>query len=126
MKNLIAAAAAAFITACQGTGQQATTSEPLLATAALQPTTGSKAFGEATFEQAGNAVHLLINAQGLKPDQEHRLHLQAGGCGAGGGLSGDLPALKADKGGRARLDAEVAGITLAPGPRSVIGRGLVI
>jgi Cu-Zn family superoxide dismutase len=149
MKNLIAAAGAALIVACHGTAPQATTSEPLLATAALQPTQGSKAFGEATFEQAGDKIHVLVNVQGLKPDQEHGFHIhERGDCSSGDGMSagghfnphgkphgnpasgehhaGDLPALKADKDGRARLDVEIAGITLAPGPDSIIGRGLVI
>jgi len=150
MKNLIAAAvAAALIAACQGRAPQATTSEPLLATAALQPTKGSKAFGEATFEQAGDKVRLLANVQGLKPDQQHGFHIhERGDCSSGDGMSagghfnpqgkphgnpasgehhaGDLPALRADARGHAKLDVELAGITLAPGSNSIVGRGLVI
>jgi uncharacterized lipoprotein YajG len=65
MKNLIPALAAALLAACQTTPE-----EPLRATAALQPTKGSKAFGEATFEQAGdNKVRMFVFAQGLKPGQ---------------------------------------------------------
>jgi Cu-Zn family superoxide dismutase len=144
MKNLIALAAAALAAACQSVPQ-----EPLLATAALQPTKGSKAFGEATFEQMGDKVHVIVNAQGLKPNQEHGFHIhEAGDCSSGDGMSakghfnpagkphgnpsssehhaGDLPALKADKDGRAKLDVDADGITLAPGPASIIGRGLII
>jgi superoxide dismutase, Cu-Zn family len=145
MKSLIVlAVAAALAAACQSVPQ-----EPLRATAALQPTQGSKAFGEATFEQEGDKVRVILYAQGLKPGQEHGFHIhEAGDCSSGDGMStkghfnplgkphgnpstserhaGDLPALKAGKDGRAHLDATVAGITLAPGPASIIGRGLII
>src|SRR3954470_21810504 len=149
MKNPFAiAAAVASVTACQSAPQQS--QEPLVATAALKPSKGSKAFGEATFEQVGdNKVRLLVNAQGLKPDQQHGFHIhEVGDCSSGDGMSakghfnplakphgnpsasdhhaGDLPALKADKGGRGKLDATVEGITLAPGPTSIMGRGLII
>jgi Cu-Zn family superoxide dismutase len=40
--------------------------------------------------------------------------------------AGDLPALKADKSGRARLEAELDGVTLAPGPNSIVGRAVII
>ncbi|MFN2644951.1 MAG: superoxide dismutase family protein, partial [Burkholderiales bacterium] len=39
---------------------------------------------------------------------------------------GDLPALKADKSGRARLEADLEGVTLRPGPTSIVGRGVII
>jgi Cu-Zn family superoxide dismutase len=147
MRNLIALTTIGLLAACQSAPQQS--EEPLMATAQLQPTKGSKAFGEATFEQAGDQVHLLVNAQGLKPDQEHGFHIhEAGDCSSGDGMSakghfnpgakphgnpagaehhaGDLPPLKADKGGRAKLDVMVDGISLKPGPTSIVGRGLII
>ena len=63
MKRLIPiAAVAALLVACQTTPD-----EPLRATAALQPTKGSKAFGEATFEQVGDKVRVIVFAQGLRP-----------------------------------------------------------
>jgi superoxide dismutase, Cu-Zn family len=40
--------------------------------------------------------------------------------------AGDLPSLKAEKNGRAKLDTVVEGITLTPGPASIVGRGLII
>jgi Cu-Zn family superoxide dismutase len=144
MKKLFAAAAAALLAACQSTPD-----EPLRATAALQPTKGSKAFGEATFEEAGDKVKVIVFAQGLKPGQEHGFHIhEAGDCSSGDGMStkghfnphdkphghpstserhaGDLPALKAGKDGRARLDVTIDLITVRPGPASIIGRGLII
>jgi Cu-Zn family superoxide dismutase len=149
MKNLFAiAAAAATVVACQSAPQQS--QEPLRATAALKSSKGSKAFGEATFEQVGDdKVHVFVNAQGLHPNQEHGFHIhEVGDCSSGDGMStkghfnpsgkphgnpsagehhaGDLPALKADKGGRAKHDATIEGVTLAPGPSSIMGRGLII
>ena len=144
MRKLIAAAAAAMLAACQSIPD-----EPLRATAALQPTKGSKAFGEATFEQVGDKVRVVVFVQGLKPGQEHGLHIhEAGDCSSGDGMSakghfnphgkphgnpasgerhaGDLPALKADKGGRAKIDVTVDGISIGQGPGNIVGRGLII
>jgi superoxide dismutase, Cu-Zn family len=148
MKSLSVIAAAVLLAACQGAPQQS--SEELRATAGLQPTKGNKTFGEATFEPApGGKVRVVVFAQGLRADREHGFHIhEAGDCSSGDGMSakghfnphgkphgnpssgerhaGDLPSLKSDKGGRAKLDVTVDGITLTPGPGSVIGRGLII
>ena len=145
MKKTFAFAAAATVLAgCQGMHQ-----EPLRATAALQPTKGNKAFGEVTFEQAGDKVRVMVFAQGLGPEREHGFHIhEAGDCSSGDGMSakghfnphgkphgnpasaerhaGDLPMLKAGKDGRAKLDITVDAITLEPGPASIVGRGLII
>ena len=145
MKKLIAATAAlALLGACASTPP-----ESPRATAQLQPTKGNKTFGEATFEQVGDRVHVVIYVQGLKPGQEHGLHIhEIGDCSSGDGLStkghfnplgkphanpgtperhaGDLPALKAGKDGRAKVDAKLDVITVTPGPSSVIGRGLIV
>ena len=117
------------------------------ATAQLQPTKGSKAFGEATFEQIGDKVRILVNVQGLKPAQEHGFHIhEVGDCSSGDGMStkghfnpfgkphahpgsghaGDLPALRAEKNGHAKLDVMLEGITVKPGPASIVGRGLIV
>jgi Cu-Zn family superoxide dismutase len=119
------------------------------ATAQLQPTKGSKTFGEATFEQVGEKVHVVVYVQGLMPGQEHGLHIhEAGDCGSGDGMStkghfnpfgkphahhgtpdrhaGDLPALKAGKDGRAKVDVMLDVITVAPGPSGIVGRGLIV
>ena len=145
MKRLIPiAAAAALAAACQSTPQ-----EPPRATAALQPTKGNKTFGEATFEQAGDKVRVIVFAQGLRPNQEHGFHIhEAGDCSSGDGMSakghfnphakphgdpksaerhaGDLPSLKAGKDGRAKLDVTVDAVTLGAGAASIVGRGLII
>jgi len=123
--------------------------EPLRATAQLQPTKGSKTFGEATFEQVGGKVHAVIYVQGLKPGQEHGLHIhEVGDCSSGDGMStkghfnplgkphgrhegaerhaGDLPSLKAGKDGRAKVDAMLDGIGIGDGPTDIVGRGLIV
>ena len=144
MKIIFAAAATVLLAACQSMSP-----EPLRATAQLQPTKGSKTFGEATFEQVGDKVRVVIFVQGLKPGQEHGLHIhEAGDCSSGDGMSakghfnpfgkphghhgsaerhaGDLPSLKGNKEGRANIQADLDVITLAPGPASIIGRGLIV
>lgn len=149
MKALFAVAAATVtLSACQ----TASPPEPLTASAGLQPTKGSKVYGEATFEQVGaNKVRVVVFAQNLKPGAQHGFHIhEAGDCSSGDGMSakghfnpagkphghpssadrhaGDLPSLQAStaKNGRAKLDVTVEGISLSPGPNSIIGRGLII
>ena len=144
MKRAIAICAAAMLGACQSTPDA-----PLRATAALQPTKGSKAFGEATFEPAGDKVRVIVFAQNLPPEREVGFHIhEAGDCSSGDGMSakghfnphgkphghpqtaerhaGDLPSLKAGKDGRAKLDVTIDQVTLTPGPASIIGRGVII
>jgi Cu-Zn family superoxide dismutase len=137
-------AAAALLAACQTTPP-----EPLRATAQLQPTKGNKTFGEATFEQVGDKVRVVVFVQGLKPGQEHGLHIhEVGDCSSGDGMStkghfnpfgkphahpgspdrhaGDLPPLRANKAGRANIQVDMDIITVGPGPASIIGRGLIV
>lgn len=144
MRFSAAAAAIALLSACASTPL-----EPLRATAELKPTKGNKTFGEATFEEVGGKVHVVIYVQGLKPGQEHGMHIhEVGDCSSGDGMStkghfnpfgkphahsgtaerhaGDLPSLKADKGGRAKVDVMLDILTVAPGPASVVGRGVIV
>jgi Cu-Zn family superoxide dismutase len=143
---LIAATAAAVLAACQTSPES---SAPARATAALKPTKGSKTFGEADFEQVGSKVRVVIFVQGLKPGQEHGLHIhEKGDCSSGDGMSagghfnphgkphgnpssaerhaGDLPSLKANKQGRGNVQVELDGLTVKPGPASVIGRAVIV
>ena len=146
MKNLIPLAAAALLAGCQS---MSSPEEPLRATAALQPTKGSKAFGEATFEQVGDKVHVIVFAQNLPPEREVGFHIhEAGDCSSDDGMSakghfnphgkphgnpqsaerhaGDLPSLKVAKNGRAKLDVTVDAIAIGKGPGNIVGRGLII
>jgi len=142
--NIFAISAVTLLAACASMPD-----EPLRATAQLQPTKGSKTFGEATFEEVDGKVHVVIFVQGLKPGQEHGLHIhEVGDCSSGDGMSakghfnpygkphahagtaerhaGDLPSLKAAKNGRAKVDVMLDVITVAPGPASIVGRGLIV
>ena len=145
MKRITAAAAAAaLLMACQTTPDQ-----PLRATAQLQPTKGNKTFGEATFEQVGEKVRAVIYVQGLKPGQEHGLHIhEIGDCSSPDGKSagehfdphkkphghyasaerhaGDLPAIRGDKDGRGKVEIDVDIITVRPGPAGIVGRSVVV
>jgi Cu-Zn family superoxide dismutase len=119
------------------------------ATANLQPTKGNKAAGTVDFYQVRNKVLVVANVTGLTPGREHGFHVhEAGDCSSGDGMStkghfnphgkphghpssgerhaGDLPALKAGKDGRAKLDVTVDIITVRPGPASIVGKGLII
>jgi Cu-Zn family superoxide dismutase len=143
-KIICSAAAIALLTACASMSD-----ESLRAGAQLQPTKGNKTFGEAIFEQVGDKVHAVIYVQGLKPGQEHGLHIhEVGDCSSGDGMSakghfnpygkphghpssgerhaGDLPALKAGKDGRAKVDVMMDVITVAPGPASIVGRAVIV
>ncbi|HVJ11768.1 MAG TPA: superoxide dismutase family protein, partial [Burkholderiales bacterium] len=122
MKKFFLISVTVALAACQSTPD-----EPLRATAGLQPTKGNKAFGEATFEQVGDKVRLILFAQNLPPEREVGFHIhEAGDCSSGDGMSakghfnplakphahfssanrhaGDMPALKADANGTAKID----------------------
>jgi superoxide dismutase, Cu-Zn family len=139
-----AVACVAFaLTACQSVPE-----DNPRATAQLLPTQGNKTFGEATFEQEGSKVRLTLFVQGLKPGQQHGLHIhEVGDCGnqaenAKGHFNpfnkphgapsgsehhaGDLPALIANKQGRAKVQADIDLITVGTGPSGIIGRSLIV
>jgi Cu-Zn family superoxide dismutase len=146
MKTVLSAACAGvLLAACQ----MMPTEEPLRATAQLKPTKGNKTIGEATFEQMGDKVRVVVFVQGLKPGQEHGLHIhEVGDCSSGDGMSakghfnpfgkphghfaspqrhaGDLPALKANKAGRANVQIDLDIISLHPGPANIVGRGVIV
>ena len=138
------AAMAAVLTACQSTPGEAPR-----ATAALQATKGNKAFGEATFEQVGDKVRVVVFAQNLPPERELGFHIhEAGDCSSGDGMSakghfnphgkphgqhgsaerhaGDMPSLKSDANGNANASFDVDIISVNPGPASIVGRGLIV
>ncbi len=145
MRLFVATASiAVLLAACQTTPP-----DPLIATAGLSPTKGNKTRGEATFEQVGDKVRVIIFVEGLRPGQAHGLHIhEKGDCSSGDGMSagghfnphgkphghptsaerhaGDLPALQANKQGRANIQVDIDIITLMPGPANIIGRAVVV
>jgi Cu-Zn family superoxide dismutase len=145
MRTVLLTVAALAVAGCQTMSGES----GARATAQLQPTKGNKTFGEATFEQVGSKVRVVVNVQGLRPDREHGFHIhEAGDCSSGDGMSakghfnphgkphghptsaerhgGDLPSLRAGKDGRAKLEVEVDQVTVTPGPASIVGRGLIV
>ncbi|MBL8377745.1 MAG: superoxide dismutase family protein [Burkholderiales bacterium] len=123
-----AAVAATTLAACQTVPD-----EPARANAGLTATQGNRAFGEATFEEAGKKVRVIVFAQGLRPDQEHSMLIYTGAaCGADGMAAGAtrhpgvLPSLKAGKDGRAKIDVEVDGLSIGGGAANIIGRTIVV
>ena len=119
------------------------------ATAQLQPTRGNTTAGTVQFAQTGDVVKVSGTISGLKPGAEHGFHIhEKGDCSSGDGMStgghfnpggsahgrhdasahhvGDLPVLKADAQGVARVDFESRGITLVAGPQSIVGKGLIV
>jgi len=119
------------------------------ATAQLQPTQGNKTAGTADFYQVGDKVRVVANVSGLVTGREHGFHVHdAGDCSSGDGMSakghfnpqgkphghpssperhaGDMPMLRADASGNAKLDTQLDIMTVTPGPASVVGRGLIV
>ena len=144
MKGLFAITASAILlTACHTVPHAGPR-----ATAELKPASGSNTSGEARFEQIGNKVRVIVFVQGLKPEQEHGIHIHEAADCSGDAMgtkghfnpfnkphghptsaerhAGDLPSLKAGKDGRAKIDAELDVITVTPGPASIIGRGIIV
>lgn len=121
-----------------------------VAVAQLQPTQGSKVSGSLQFTgQADGSVRVQGTVQGLAPNSEHGFHVhEKGDCSSPDGLSagghfnptgqahgrfdagahhtGDLPSLRSDAQGTARVDFVSRGLALDQGPTSVVGRGLIV
>lgn len=120
-----------------------------IALAKLESTKGNTATGTVTFTQVGDKVRVEANLSGLKPNAEHGFHIhEKGDCSSGDGMStgghfnplgkphgshegmerhaGDLPALKADAAGHAKISVMMDVITVSPGATSVIGRGMIV
>ncbi|HEU4645949.1 MAG TPA: superoxide dismutase family protein [Burkholderiales bacterium] len=135
--------AASALAGCQTMSSDA----PLLASSGLAATKGNKTIGEVTFEQVGGKVRVTAQLINLKPNQEHGFHIhEKGDCSSGDGMgagghfnpygkphgkgaerhAGDLPNLKADAKGRAKLTVDMDIITLTSGPASIIGRGVIV
>lgn len=119
-------------------------------TATLEPTKGSETAGIVTFAQRGDKVLVTAEVRGLKPNQEHGFHVhEKGDCSSGDGMStgghfnpdgathghvqpgdrghaGDMPNLKADANGIAKVTIELTKMTVAEGKFSIVGKGLIV
>ena len=119
------------------------------ATANLQATRGNTASGTVRFVQTGDKVQVTGEVKGLKPNAEHGFHVhEKGDCSSGDGMStgghfnpggaahgqhghgthhvGDLPSLKADAQGVAKIDFTSTSLTLKPGATSIVDKGLIV
>ena len=140
------AAAAALLSACAQTpaaGGGAT------AVAEMKPTAGNAVAGTVRFEQSGSKVVVTAAITGLKPSSEHGFHVhEKGDCSApdatsaGGHFNpagrphghhgkaerhaGDMPNLRADASGTARVTWETDLLSVGSGSADVIGRSVVI
>ena len=140
--HVLVLAAAAALAGCQSMSD-----ETLRASTGLEPTKGNKAVGEVNFEQAGDKVRVTAQLIGLPADGEFGFHIhEVGDCSSGDGMSakghfnpfgkphgkgaerhaGDMPNLKSDAKGKAKLTAELDIITLKSGPASIIGRSVIV
>ena len=119
------------------------------ATATLQPRSGSAVSGSLRFVEQSGGLRVTGEVRGLKPNAEHGFHVHdkgdcssadaasAGGHFNPGGVAhghagmpphhaGDMPNLRADANGVARIDAVVRDLTLSDGKTSVLDRGVVV
>jgi Cu-Zn family superoxide dismutase len=119
-----------------------------VATAVLEPTRGNTAAGKVTFTQVGDKVRVEAILSGLKPNADHGFHVHdKGDCSSGDGMStgghfnplgkphghegmerhaGDLPAIRSDAAGNAKVSVMMDVISVSPGPTSVIGHGMIV
>jgi Cu-Zn family superoxide dismutase len=116
------------------------------ATTTLEPTTGNQTTGTVTFVQRGGSVHVVADIRGLAPNREHGFHVhEKGDCSSGDGMSagghfnpdnvahgteaghaGDMPNLKADANGNAKVAFDATRMAVAAGKSSIVGRGLIV
>jgi len=115
----------------------------------LESRSGSSVTGNLALRDSSAGLRITGEVRGLKPDSEHGFHVhEKGDCsapdassagghfnpagaphgrmGAGAHHAGDMPNIKADARGVAKVDQTVAGVTLAAGPNGAAGRALVV
>ena len=140
------AAAALLLAAC---AQTPTAGAGATAVAEMKPTAGNTVSGTVRFEQSGGKVIVTAAITGLKPNGEHGFHVhEKGDCSApdatsaGGHFNpagkshghhgkaerhaGDMPNLRADASGAARVMWESDLLSVGSGAANVVGRSVVI
>lgn len=151
--TLAMTAAALLLSACAGSGPNATSAAPKArGTAAIMPTTAinpNPTMGTVAFTALDHGVRVAGEVRGLPPGTEHGFHIhEKGDCSTDGNASGghfnpggtthgkfeaagshagELPSLVADASGVARFSAEVHAISLTDGAaNNVVGRAIVV
>ena len=148
MKNVRSAGVLSLIAAAALVGCAGYSSGPT-ASATLEPTRGSTTTGTVKFVQAGDVVKVSGEIRGLKAGAEHGFHIhEKGDCSSGDGMSagghfnpggkphgnhggaehhtGDLPSLKADAGGVAKISFESRSIRVGSTANDIVGKGLIV
>lgn len=142
---VLALAGVAWLAGCAAPGPAGPS-----ARAELLSRSGSSVTGAVDFVQRGGVLVVTGEIRGLKPNAEHGFHVhEKGDCSAADATSagghfnpgghahgrsgqgphhaGDVPNLKADANGVARVNAEVSGLSISgTAPDGIIGRGLVV
>jgi len=146
MKQVLIIGAVAVLAA--GCASTPTPFDTARATANLESTKGNRTTGTVTFAERFGKVYVTAEVSGLAPNQEHGFHVhEKGDCSSGDGMSagghfnpdgkphgpqtashhaGDMPNLKADAAGNAKASFVLDDVTVAVGPKSVVGRGLIV
>ena len=142
---LATAAASALLAACASPSS----SGGPAATARLEPTRGNAAAGTVKLVPDGDVGRVSGEVRGLQPGTEHGFHIhEKGDCSSGDGNSagghfnptaaahgrhgsgthrtGDLPSLRADASGVARIDFSSRTIRVGSGQTDIVGRGLIV
>ena len=119
------------------------------ASAALESRSASTATGHVSLVERDAAVRAHVELHGLALGSEHGFHIHdkgdcsapdassAGGhfnpgaaphgrAGSAAHHAGDMPSVVADAQGDVKVDLVITGVTLAPGPLSVVGRAIVL
>jgi superoxide dismutase, Cu-Zn family len=144
LARLSALCCVGFISACASYGNTST------AFVQLEPTLGNNVNGLLRFMQRGDFVSVTGQVSGLQPNKEHGFHIhERGNCSSGDGMSaaghfnpdgkphgahgqgehhvGDIPSLKADAYGVAKVNFESNTISLRDGKNNnIIGHGLIV
>ncbi len=145
---LLALTAAATLAACGGMRAMPGHTHGPAAVAELKPTAGNTAAGTVNLRMMDSHVMVMGEVRGLKPNQEHGFHIhEKGDCSAPDGSSagghynpggsahgpqtaphhaGDLPSLKADANGVAKLHFPIVGVAIGSGSADIVGRGLIV
>lgn len=136
------------LTGCPKPDKPPTTGGDLTAVTTIEPRSGSAISGSATFTQAGNNVRVHVEVKGATPG-DHGIHVHEtgdctapdaksagnhfnpsnaphGGPGAAPHHGGDFGNLTVGPDGSASTDITIDGLTVGPGPNSVVGRALVL
>jgi len=139
----LAAALAVTLAGC------ATTPRDPTAQALLEARSASTATGHVSLVEHAGSVRAHVEIHGLAPGSEHGFHIhdkgdcsapdassagghfnpggaQHGRAGTDSHHAGDMPSVVADAKGEVKVDLVLAGISVVPGPVSVVGHAIVL